>query len=721
MKRSLLLLIWLIANGTIAQTLLPGFARVQVGSPISSPTVMAFAPDGRIFVAQQTGALRVIKNGSLLAAPFISLTVNSTGERGLIGLAFDPDFVTNQYVYVYYTVPAAGGNPPFNRISRFTANGDVALVGSEQIILNLDPLSSATNHNGGAIAFGPDGKLYVAVGDNALGANAQNLNTYHGKFLRMNKDGSAPADNPFFTSGTTEQSKRVWAYGLRNPYTFSIQTGTGRIFVNDVGQNAVEEINDATTGGKNFGWPTAEGISSNINFANPVFSYNHSGTAPIGCAITGGTFFNPQFTTYPASYIGKYFFMDYCSNWIYSLDLSGTPTSTLFASTIGATSVSLMTGPDGNLYYLSRTAQALYKIASTNSTAPAIAQQPVSASVNFDDPITFSVSATGTAPLQYQWQKNEVNIAGANESSYTITNTQLTDAGDYRVIITNITGQIISDVATLTIIPNERPTAMIVTPAENTMYAAGTSISFSGTGTDREDGALSAERLSWQINFHHDDHNHDEPVRSGISAGTFDIPDQGETSANVWYRIILSVTDSKGSVGKDSVDILPKKSILNFATVPSGLQVTVDGQPRTTPVSIESVEGLKREIGVATDQSLNENSYVFAKWLHGGEPIQVIATPTDDVTYTAMFDIVLAANEMITELFPNPAKDWIYLKQKEIKKVMITDMVGRVHELPIETQQDITLIDVRPLPSGLYLLQFSSQGISFRAKIIIQH
>lgn len=379
-----------------------------------------------------------------------------------------------------------------------------------------------------------------------------------------------------------------------------------------------------------------------------------------------------------------------------------------------------MTGPDGNLYYLSRTAQALYKIASTNSTAPAIAQQPVSASVNFDDPITFSVSATGTAPLQYQWQKNEVNIAGANESSYTITNTQLTDAGDYRVIITNITGQIISDVATLTIIPNERPTAMIVTPAENTMYAAGTSISFSGTGTDREDGALSAERLSWQINFHHDDHNHDEPVRSGISAGTFDIPDQGETSANVWYRIILSVTDSKGSVGKDSVDILPKKSILNFATVPSGLQVTVDGQPRTTPVSIESVEGLKREIGVATDQSLNENSYVFAKWLHGGEPIQVIATPTDDVTYTAMFDIVLAANEMITELFPNPAKDWIYLKQKEIKKVMITDMVGRVHELPIETQQDITLIDVRLLQSGLYLLQFSSQGISFRAKIVIQ-
>ncbi len=286
MKYLLFFFLGLVASLSAAQSLLPGFARVQVGSAISTPTVMAFAPDNRIFVAQQTGALRVIKNGTLLATPFLSLTVNSTGERGLIGLAFDPDFVMNQYVYVYYTMPAAGVNAPFNRISRFTANGDVALAGSEQIILNLDPLSSATNHNGGALAFGADGKLYVAVGDNALGANAQNLNTYHGKLLRINKDGSPPSDNPFFTSGTTEQSKRVWSYGLRNPYTFSIQPGTGKIFVNDVGQNAVEEINDATTGGRNFGWPTAEGTSTNPNFTNPVYSYYNSSKLVTGLSKT---------------------------------------------------------------------------------------------------------------------------------------------------------------------------------------------------------------------------------------------------------------------------------------------------------------------------------------------------------------------------------------------------------------------------------------------------
>lgn len=682
---------------------------------------MAFAPDGRIFVAQQTGSLRVIKAGTLLTTPFVSLTVSSTGERGLIGLAFDPDFLINQYVYLYYTVPSSGvGVAPFNRISRFTANGDVALASSEQIILNLDPLSSATNHNGGALAFGTDGKLYVAVGDNANTSYPQNLDTYHGKFLRINKDGSAPADNPFFSPTASEQRKRIWAYGLRNPYTFSIQPTTGKIFINDVGQNAVEEINDATNGGRNFGWPTAEGPSTNPNFTNPTFSYNHTGATPTGCAITGGSFFNPQFTTYPATYVGKFFFQDYCSNWIYSLDVSGTPTATLFASNIGASSVSLMTGPDGNIYYLSRGAQALYKITSTNSTLPTIAQQPVSATIPFDDPVTFSVSAAGTAPLQFQWQKDHVNIEGANESSFTISKAQFTHAGNYRVIITNIAGQAISNEAVLTITANEKPIAAILKPIENTTYMAGTSISFLGSGMDKEDGNTPAAQMSWQINFHHDNHKHDEPPRTGISEGKFDIPDQGETSANVWYRLILTVTDSKGSIGKDSVDVHPKKSMLNFVTLPSGLQVTVDGQPRTTPISIESVTGMKREIDVVTEQIVEEKYYQFINWLHGGSTTQTIITPTEDVTYTANFDLVLTADDMTEGVFPNPAKDWVYLHHA-ITLISFTDVIGRTWNLPMETQQNVTAMDVRGIPAGLYFIKYSLNNFSYKKKILIQH
>ena len=173
---------------------------------------MGIAPNGRIFVCSQTGALRVIKNGVLLAAPFVTLSVDSVGERGLLGVAFDPYFTLNNYIYLYYTVP---GTPSHNRVVRFTANGDVVLPDSRVILLELDPLSTATNHNGGALHFGPDGNLYIAVGDNANGSNSQNLSNLCGKILRIAPDGTIPPDNPFVQSTTARHE--IWAFGLRNP------------------------------------------------------------------------------------------------------------------------------------------------------------------------------------------------------------------------------------------------------------------------------------------------------------------------------------------------------------------------------------------------------------------------------------------------------------------------------------------------------------------------
>jgi glucose/arabinose dehydrogenase len=241
-------------NGLVAAATLPaGFSETLVANGLSSPTSMDFAPDGRLFVCLQGGQLRVIKNGSLLPAPFVSLTVNSSGERGLLGVAFDPNFATNNFVYVYYTAPTPSIH---NRVSRFTANGDVAVAGSELVLLDLENLS-ATNHNGGAIHFGPDGKLYVAVGENAVPSNSQTLTNRLGKVLRINSDGSIPSDNPFFNTATGV-NRSIWALGLRNPFTFAFQPGTGRLFINDVGQNAWEEINDGIAG-SNYGWSTCEG------------------------------------------------------------------------------------------------------------------------------------------------------------------------------------------------------------------------------------------------------------------------------------------------------------------------------------------------------------------------------------------------------------------------------------------------------------------------------
>ena len=198
-----------------AATVPAGFTETIIASGLASPTAMQIAPDGRLFVCEQGGRLRVIKGGVLLPTPFLTVTVNATGERGLLGVAFDPEFARNGHVYIYYTATTPTVH---NRISRFTASGDTAVAGSEVVLLELDSLSSATNHNGGAMAFGPDGKLYAGVGDNANGAHSQSLNTLHGKMLRVEKDGSIPTDNPFY-SLAAGKNRAIWAMGLRNPFT----------------------------------------------------------------------------------------------------------------------------------------------------------------------------------------------------------------------------------------------------------------------------------------------------------------------------------------------------------------------------------------------------------------------------------------------------------------------------------------------------------------------
>ena len=203
-------LLVVVPSFTYAATLPAGFTETQI-SGLSSPTAMEIAPDGRIFVCQQGGSLRVIKNGALLPTPFVTLSVDPGGERGLLGIAFDPNFATNNFLYLYYT---ATTNPRRNRVSRFIADGDVAVPGSETIIWELDPLTSATNHNGGAIHFGPDGKLYIAVGENATASNAQTFSNMLGKMLRINSNGTIPTDNPFFNTATGN-NRSIWALGLR--------------------------------------------------------------------------------------------------------------------------------------------------------------------------------------------------------------------------------------------------------------------------------------------------------------------------------------------------------------------------------------------------------------------------------------------------------------------------------------------------------------------------
>lgn len=622
-----------LAHGIVRGAAVPtGFSEQVIASGLASPTAMQFAPDGRLFVAEQGGRLRVIKDGTLLAAPFVTLTVNASGERGLLGVAFDPAFASNRFVYVYYTATTPTLH---NRISRFTANGDVAVAGSERVIFELDNLSSATNHNGGAIAFGPDGKLYAAVGDNANGANAQSLTSLHGKMLRINADGTIPADNPLFAS-TSGRFRAIWALGLRNPFTFAFHRN-GRLFINDVGQNSWEEINEGIAGA-NYGWPQTEGPTSDSRFVSPLYAYSHSSG---GCAITGGAFYSPLTWQFPSDYQNDYFFADYCGGWIRRLDPENGMSVATFATGIAAP-VDLKVDDEGHLYYLARgsgSSTGTVTRVRFGASAPSITSQPQSRTVAAGAAVTYSVRASGAGPLRYQWQRDGVNIAGATAQDYTISAVSSADNGArFRAIVSNDYGSVTSDTATLTVSSNAAPVPTITQPASGTTYAGGSVIAYAGSATDSEDGTLSPAAFTWRVDFHHDTHTHPHMAStSGAASGSFTIPAQGETSTNVWYRLYLTVRDSSGATQTTYRDILPRKARLTLASNPSGLQLSLDGQPVTAPYSFDSVVGIVRSIAAVSPQSASGASVEFASWSDGGAQTHNVTTPSTATTYVASY------------------------------------------------------------------------------------
>ncbi len=358
-------------------TLPPGFTEAAVADDLSNATAMEFAPNGDLWVLEQGGLVKRFQTGSTTAdvvGDIGTLGLSSDGERGLLGIAFDPQYDTNKQVYLYYTAVSPATH---NRVSRFTvvdssaadyyfagadsSGPDAGATGmpTESVIFNLDNLTSATNHNGGAIHFGPDGKLYVAAGENATPSNSQSLANALGKILRINSDGSIPTDDPFFDSATGN-GKAIWALGLRNPYTFAFHPITGQMFINDVGQNSWEEI-DVGAPGSNYGWPNTEGDTgtpptSPGDYRGPLYTYSHGTGTFQGFAITGGAFYpviqrysNVQF---PTDYSGDYFFADYVNDWI-NVRNSASGAVTRFASDANGP-VDLRVGGDGSLYYLSR-------------------------------------------------------------------------------------------------------------------------------------------------------------------------------------------------------------------------------------------------------------------------------------------------------------------------------------------------------------------------------
>lgn len=607
----------------------PAFAETTVAS-VSAPTSITVAPDGRIFVLEMAGRARIIKYGLLQPSPFLTLSVNSTGERGLLGLAFDPDFANTRHVFVYYTTSSS---PIHNRVSRFTAsasNPDTVEVGSEHPLLDLETLGAATNHNGGALVFGPDGTLYVAVGDNAFGANAQSMTTLMGKILRLNTDGSIPADNPFHGTATGIY-RSIWALGLRNPYTMAFQPGTGRLFINDVGQDSWEEINEGSPGA-NFGWPTLEGDGIHPTHKRPWHVYQNIGS---DCAIIGASFYNPVSPVFPPEYVGSYFFGDVCGGWINRID-PATKVVTPFATRVSGLT-GLTVAPDGSLYYLSYGNSQVRRITYAGTLAPTIGN-PLDVTVPEGGSATFSVTASGAVPISYRWQRGTADILGATSSSYTLSPAAYGDSGaSFRCIATNSHGNDTSAHARLHVTRNRAPMAVITGPDTAHLFRGGDSLAYFGTGTDPDDGILAALAFTWKIDLHHETHFHPlMPATTGAKSGKVAVPYEGEVSPEVWLRIHLTVRDKEGLTHSTYRDIQPRKASITLATVPAGMQVQLDGSPVTAPHAFSGVAGMRRSLGAAS-QTFGGKAYEFVSWSDGGAATHAIATPDTARAYTATF------------------------------------------------------------------------------------
>ena len=397
---------------------------------------------------------------------------------------------------------------------------------------------------------------------------------------------------------------------MRNPFTTAFQPETGLFYINDVGASDWEEINEGFAGA-NYGWPTTEGDfneSQFPNFTRPIYAYSHDD----GCSIVGGVFYPQDNGQFPDQYAGKYFFQDFCSGTMYYLDPSNPSLVSSFATGIEFP-IDLTVDSEGSLYYLSRgdatggdvTGEGgLFKIAYTAAVPPRIVDQPDSKLVSVGYGVSFEASASGSSPLSYQWQRSEsgsatwTDIPGANAAVFALATTTLADNGDqFRLRVTNSRGSVTSDAATLSVTTNVPPAPSITLPTAGTKYNAGQTFTFEGTANDNEDGSLPASAFTWQIDFHHNVHFHPFfPPTSGTKTGTFTIPVVGETDADVWYRIHLTVTDSTGLQTSTFFDLTPNKSNLTLNTNVPGLQLNLDDQPKDTPYTVEGVVGVQRKL-----------------------------------------------------------------------------------------------------------------------------
>jgi glucose/arabinose dehydrogenase/PKD repeat protein len=672
---------WPAAGNAAAATLPAGFEETDIVAGLTQPMSVAFAPDGRTFVVEKEGVLKVAAPGSSVATAIydISAQVNSSGDRGLVGLALDADFASNRFVYLLYTYdPYVTQDSTAEAVSRLTrikvnaagqVSDPVTLLGSVTTAPcpapanDLDCIpSDGSTHSVGTVHAAPDGTLWVGHGDGADfgGVDQRAFRTYDertaaGKILHIDRNGNGLPGHAFCPADDdlTHVCTKVWAAGFRNPFRFTLLP-EGGLAIGDVGWFQREELSLARQAGRSFGWPCYEGRIRTPNYevdpkctaryaqegtsaaqTPPDYDYGHTDVS--NAAMAGPVY---RGDLYPAGYFDSLFLADYGGRWVRRFqrdadgDLVGAPIG--FASDWNGTELDVH--PSGDLVYVDpgdfspgtgSIKRIAYSPGNGRPTAAATAD-PESG----DSPLEVQFSSTGSSdpdgdPLSYTWD------FGDGSPPSTVRHPEHTFAADgtYVATLTVDDGRGKTDTDTVRIdVGNRPPDPQIVAPVDESTYRGGAIVQLQGTAADP--GAAAAPELDWTVRLRHRDHLHPAASPSGPSASFVTATDH---DADSHYEVTLTATDSSGLAVSETIQLRPETARVALGSSPPGVPLTYAGQTMTAPAAFDAAVGFETTLASPSVFTANGINYAFASWSDGGAAQRPLVIPPGSVQLTATY------------------------------------------------------------------------------------